>query len=201
MRKVLLGAALLALGLGPGCDRLVRPEAPAVYTPWEEGLTLAFRDPSRPGIPSLQVRVAHYRAEGAGAEVTHTYTTFSGQVEVQFKIGDGGVSLAMPGGPPLRILPAGFPDRVNRWVGEDGRLFQVIGRSRANLPGLRLPDPDALGVWVESWRADGTGLRRRTLLVPNFGEVQALNLEDGHWVEVNRLVGWHFTDVPVVEKR
>lgn len=164
--------------------------------PWEEGLTLSFMDPSRPGLPSLQVRVDRCRGEGDASTVTQTYTTLENQVEATFRIRDGGTALVREGQPARIILPEGFPDRVSRWEDEDHRLNQVVGRTLVHLDGVSLPDPQALGVWVESRTLDGTGTVRRTLLVPNFGEVQALNLQGGRWVEVNRLASWTFTDQP-----
>ena len=61
---------------------------------------------------------------------------------------------------------------------------------------MKLPDPDATGIWVESTPASSRGVRRRTLLVPGLGEVETLNLIDGKWVTVNRLVSQGFTDPP-----
>jgi hypothetical protein len=194
MRRHLLGAALLLLGLG--CDRLVHGGKPPVYAPWEEGLTLSFMDPSRPGLPNLQVRVDRCRGEGNASTVATTYTTLETQLSATFFLRDGGTALVREGQPSRVILPDGFPERVSRWEDEDHRLNQVIGRTLVHLDGVSLPNPQTLGVWVESRGQDGTGPARRTLLVPDFGEVQAFEFRQGRWVEVNRLASWTFTDQP-----
>lgn len=199
MKRAVLGAVLALLGTG--CDRIVHGGRPAVYAAWQEGMTLSFVDPSQPAIPSLQVRVSRYRNDAAGALVTHTYGNLSGQMEATFRLKGGGIFTASDGQAASAILPEGFPDRVSQWMGADHRFNRVIGRSRVDLPGVRLADPDAVGVWVETFDAGGSGPVRRTLLVPDYGEVLALNLREGRWVEVNRLKAWQYTDLPVTEQR
>jgi hypothetical protein len=52
-----------------------------------------------------------------------------------------------------------------------------------------------VGVWVEAQPARGP--LRRTLYLPDLGEVESLELRDGAWIAVNRLVGRGFTDLPI----
>jgi hypothetical protein len=195
MKLAALGA-LLALALSPGCDRLLMPATHPVYAPWEEGLTLGFEDPSlEPGLRvqrRQQVRVKESKPTGAGLAVTKTFTSMTGQWDSQVLQKDGGVNL-QPGG--ILLLPAGFPDRVSRWEAR-GCFNWVVGRSGVELPGVRLADPGAVGVWVESTALDGSGNRTRTLLLPDLGEVETLTWIQGRWVTTNLLVTRGFTDVP-----
>jgi len=188
--------ALLALALSPGCDRVLMPASHPVYAAWEEGLTLGYEDPSlEPGLRAQkrqQVRVKESRPLGAALAVTKTFTSLTGQFDAQVLQKDGGVAL-QPGG--LTLLPEGFPERVPRWEAR-GSFHWVVGRASAQLPGVRLPDPDAVGIWVESIAMDGSGGRTRTFYLPDIGEAETLTWIQGRWVVTNRLSSRGFTDVP-----
>jgi hypothetical protein len=204
MKRLLFSAALAALAFSGGCDRMLMPERPAIYAPWEEGLTLGYEDPSQTGDRRLQdrfqVRVKSSRLSLAGRAVVQTTTTLTGQSELNFLLKDGGVSLGMDASSGLRVLPEGFPDRTSRW--EDRNVFHwVVGRARVRLPGVRLADPDGdLGVWVESVPVNGAGPRERILYLPDIGEAEALQWRDGRWVPVFRLVSRGFTDLPAGQR-
>jgi hypothetical protein len=51
-----------------------------------------------------------------------------------------------------------------------------------------------VGVWVEARPLQGP--RRRTLYLPNLGEVEAQEEHGDGWVTVNRLVARGFVDLP-----
>ncbi len=194
MSRWSLGAALLVLVAGSGCDRLLLPAEPSVYSAREEGLTLVYEDPRSQA--RLQVRVKEVKPEGSGTRVTQTYSTLTGQMDAKFLLEDGGLLLQAGGPAGLRLLPEGFPDRVSRWEARDS-FHWVVGRAAADLPGVRLADPaGAEGVWVESARLDGTGVRERTFYLPGIGEAETRVWLDGRWVVINRLVSRGFTDLP-----
>jgi hypothetical protein len=199
MRRQLAAATLAAAALvaSLGCDSMVRPEARAVYGPWEEGLTLVYDNPSRQD-SQLQVRVKSSQLSGAGRTVVETYSTLAGAMELTFRQERGRVSFKVDGGREIEMLPEGFPDRVSTWEGR-GNVYRIVGRSRVDLPGVKLSDPDAIGIWVESEPVSGPpGLQRmRTLLVPDLGEVLTMTWKDGRWLTVNRLAAQGFTDPPV----
>ncbi len=192
MRRILAAAALL---LAAGCDRMISRGPAPVYASWEAGLTLVYARPGAEATQRLQMRVKSSSLGPDGRTVVRTYASFTNLTEATFRLQDGLEALKLDGSKELVVLPAGFPDRVSRWE-ERGILNQVVGRARVDLPGVKLPDPDATGIWVESVPAGNRGVRRRTLLVPDLGEVETLNLIDGKWVTVNRLVSQGFTDPP-----
>jgi hypothetical protein len=196
MKLAPLGA-LLALALSAGCDRVFMPVAHPVYAAWEEGLTLGYEDPSLESALRLQkrqqVRVKESRPAGPGRAVTKTFTSLTGQWDLQVLQKDGGVTLQSGG---ILLLPEGFPDRVDRWESR-GTFNWVVGRAEVQLPGVRLADPGgAVGVWVESVPLSGTGYRTRTLYLPDIGEAETLTWSQGRWVTTNLLVTRGFTDVP-----
>ena len=202
MRRMLAGAVLALLALAPGCDRLVTPRQPLGYAAWEEGLTLVYEDPTLEPAQRLQqrqqVRVKASQPAAGGLLVTRTFTTLAGQGEVQALQVDGGVRILA--GPPggIALLPEGFPDRVDRWEAR-GALHWVVGRAAADLPGVRLPDPEhSVGVWVESLPVDRPGPRTRTLYLPELGEAETRTWSGGRWITTNILVSRGFTDLPAV---
>ncbi|NTV74909.1 MAG: hypothetical protein HGA66_11960 [Holophaga sp.] len=192
MRRVLAAAALL---LAAGCDRMVSRGPAPVYASWEAGQTLVYARPGAEASQRLQVRVKSSKPGPDGLTVVRTYSSFTSVTEATFRLQDGFEALKLEGSKELTVLPAGFPDRVSRWE-ERGIVNFVVGRARVDIPGVKLPDPEATGIWVESAPASAWGVRRRTLLVPDLGEVETANLIDGKWVTVNRLVSQGFTDPP-----
>jgi hypothetical protein len=200
MTRAALGAALALVALTAGCDRMVARRPAQVFAPWEEGLTLAYEDPTlEPGVRSerrQQVRVRESRPAQGGVLVTKTFSTLSGQWEAQVLERDGGVRLQTPsGGGGVLLLPEGFPDRVDRWEAR-GAFNWVVGRAAADLPGIRLyPDP-TVGVWVETAPLDRPGPRTRTFYLPDLGEAETLTWLNGRWVTTNILVSRGFTDLP-----
>jgi hypothetical protein len=192
MKRLVAAAALL---LAAGCDRMVTGGPELTYSPWEEGRTLVFTDPARPSSDRLQVRVKRSDLGPDGLTVVETFSTLSNQSEFTLRLQEGLVALKVEGQGEAMLLPKGFPDRVWRWEAR-GYLHSVVGRGRVDLPGVNLPNPDAVGVWVESLPLDAPGVMRRTLMVPDLGEVMTLNWIDGKWVKVNVLVSQGFTDAP-----
>lgn len=195
------GAALvLLLTLAAGCDRMVTPQPAPVYAGWEEGLTLGYEDPTLEPAKRLeqrqQVRVQESRPGPNGLLVTKAFTSLTGQVQAQMLVKDGGTRILA--GPPggIELLPEGFPDRVDRWEAR-GVYHWVVGRAAAQLPGVRLPGPEAaVGVWVESLPLDRPGPRTRTLYLPGVGEAETRTWAQGRWVTTNILVTRGFTDLP-----
>lgn len=193
MRLAFTGA-MLALVFAPGCDTAFRPAEHPVYSAWEEGLTLGYEDPTLPPAQRMekrqQVRVKQTRASGQALSVTKTFSSLTGQWDLQVVQEDGGVALASG----AVLLPAGFPDRVERWETR-GTFNWVVGRADVELPGVKLPETSRAGVWVESIPME-SGARTRTLFLPNIGEAETLTWSQGRWVATNRLVSRGFTDVP-----
>jgi hypothetical protein len=203
MKAALPSAALLALALCLGCDRMLLPERQASYAPWEEGLTLGYENPGLTGERRIQeryqVRVKEVRPSALGHTGTLTTATRTGQVDTLFVERDGGMTVGMDPVNRFRVLPEGFPDRTSRW--EDRGVFHwVVGRAMVELPGLKLPEEARLGVWVESAPVSGQGPHRRTLYLPGIGEAETLLRKDGRWVPVFRLVTRGFTDGPAPAK-
>ncbi|MDP1833169.1 MAG: hypothetical protein Q8K67_14005 [Geothrix sp.] len=194
--RVLFAPAALLLGLAcqPRTD-------PPIYGPWEEGLTLAFEDPSQPqpqrSANRLQVRVARSAmAPGSPRLVQLDLASTRGQLSLLLRHQDGGIALVGEDGQVLaHSLPSRFPDTAP-WV-ERGTAFRVIGRARWEGAAILPPTSDAIGVWVEARSPHG---RRRTLYLPGLGEVEAQEERDGTWVAVNRLVARGFTDLPILKR-
>jgi len=183
------GALLLLLACQP------RVAAP-VFGPWEEGLTLAYEDPSKPqpqrSAERLQVRVAHSSmAPGAPKQVQLELTSLRGQMLLTARHQEGGIDLVSEDGRVLgQSLPPGFPDLAT-WT-DRGTEFRVIGRATWTGAALLPATSDPVGVWVEARPTQGP--RRRTLLLPNLGEVESQEERAGGWLAVNRLVARGFTD-------
>jgi len=185
--------AALALLLAAGCDHLVDHRPRAIFSPWEEGRTLIYEDPSRPMETRTQVRVKSLTTTPAGSMAVKTFSNFTMQIDATYRLHEGLVAERLDNGNEIMILPEGFPDKVSRWESRGAMNF-VVGWAKVDLPGVKLPDPDAMGVWVEMVAPGGA--RQRTLWVPDFGEVQAMIWVRGHWLTVNRLVFQGFSDAP-----
>ena len=177
-----------------------RPAAP-VYGAWEEGLTLTFEDPSRPqpqrAEDRIQLRVTRSAiAPGAPQLVQLDLTSTKGRKTLFLKHQDGGIALISEDAKVLAtLLPAHFPEAA-AWM-DHGIQFRVIGRAKWEGAAI-LPDTaDPIGVWVE---ANGQGPRRRTLYLPNLGEVEAREERAGAWITVNRLVAQGGTDLPSTKR-
>ena len=191
--------ALPALFLALACEP--RPAA-AVYGPWEEGLTLAYEDPSQPqperSANRLQLRVGRSPlTPGAPQTVQLDLASTRGQMSLLVRHQDGGVALVGEDGRLLsQTLPAGFPG-VDAWT-ERGTTFRVLGRGAWNGASILPATATAVGVWVEARSASGP--RRRTLYLPNLGEVESQEERAGGWLTVNRLVAYGFTDIPAISR-
>jgi len=124
-----------------------------------------------------------------------TYTSLRGELSALYLQKNGGLTLSAEGqAPAMVMLPEGFPDRTAHWEAR-GSTFRVLGRAAADLHGLKLPEgADKVGVWIES--TSPQGVRQRSLLLPDIGEMETLLWRQGTWVSVNRLVSRGFTDVP-----
>ncbi len=199
MPRLLPRLVPVVLLLGLAC----RPqEAPKVYCPWEEGLTLAFEDPSQPqpqrSANRLQVRVAKAAiTPGPPSLIQVDVASLQGQRSVTLKHRDGGVSLLTDQGQVLSVsLPAGFP-ATTAWT-DRGTAFRVLGRAAWDGAGLLPATADPVGIWVEAQPAQGP--RRRTLYLPNLGEVEVREERAGTWVTVQRLVSYGFTDLPTLKR-
>ncbi len=197
LRTLLVPAALLAtLACQP------RSAAPVIYGPWEEGLTLAYEDPSRPqprrSEDRLQVRVARsVLGPGAPGLVQLDLTTVHGQLSLRVQHSRGGLTLVGDDGRPLsQLLPPGFPT-ASAWT-DRGIEFHVLGRATWEGAALLPATSDPVGVWVEARTPQG--LRRRTLYLPDLGEVESREERGGSWVVVNRLVARGFTDLPAFHR-
>jgi hypothetical protein len=186
---------LLALACQP------RTAAP-VYGPWEEGLTLVFEDPSQlqpqRSADRLQVRVARSTMQpGAPTLVQLDLANTRGQMSLRLRHQDGGIALVGEDGRVLaQTLPAGFPD-VPGWT-DRGTEFRVVGRATWEGAAILPATSDPIGVWVEA--RPEHGLRRRTLYLPDLGEVETTEERGGSWVSVNRLVARGFTDLPAIKR-
>ncbi len=195
MRKALPLAASVLLLLTLACQP--RPASP-VYGPWEEGLTLAFEDPSQPqpqrSEDRLQVRVARSAmAPGPPRLVQLDLTSLRSQMSMVVRYETGGTALLSDGGQVMaQTLPPGFP-ATTAWV-DRGIQFRVVGRATWEGAALLPATSDPVGVWVEARPPQGP--RRRTLYLPNLGEVEAQEERGSGWVTVNRLVARGFVDLP-----
>ncbi|WP_291270982.1 hypothetical protein [Geothrix sp.] len=190
--KVLVPTALVfSLACQP------RAAAP-VYAPWEEGLTLAFEDPSLPqpqrSQDRLQVRVARSSVSpGAPRLVQLDLTSLRGQLSFVARHQDGGITLLGEDGRALaQTLPPGFPQTA-AWE-DRGTQFRVIGRAAWDGAAILPATAATVGVWVEARPLQGP--RHRTLYLPNLGEVESQEERAGTWVTVNRLVARGFVDLP-----
>jgi len=179
-----------------------QPSTPVVFGPWEEGLTLAYEDPSQPqpqrSENRLQVRVASSAmAPGPPDLVQLDFTSLRGRMSVLAKHHDGGIDLIDQGGRVLaQALPARFPD-ITQWVDHDTE-YRVIGRATWEGASILPATSDPVGVWVET--RSPQGVRRRSLYLPDLGEVESREERDGTWVVVNLLVARRFTDLPVIKR-
>jgi hypothetical protein len=194
--QLLVPVALLA------CLACQPQPATPVYGPWEEGLTLTFEDPSRPqpqrSADRLQVRVTRATlSPGAPTLVELEMANTHGHLGLQVRHQTGGSDLVDDQGRVLaQLLPPGFPATAH-WV-ERGTECSVIGRAAWEGAALLPATSDPIGIWVET--RSPQGLRRRTLFLPNLGEVESREERDGAWVTVNRLVGRGFTDLPTPKR-
>jgi hypothetical protein len=192
-----LAAAALFL-----CLACQPPAAARIYGPSEEGLTLTFEDPSRPqpqrAEERVQVRVAR-SAMGPGSRhlVQLDLTSTRGQRSLLLLHQDGGIALLGEDGRVVATpLPAQFPD-VAPWV-DHGTEIRVIGRAKWEGAALLPPTSEAVGIWVEARPPQGQP--RRTLFLPDLGEVESQEPRNGAWVTVNRLVARGFTDLPITKR-
>ncbi|HEX9010514.1 MAG TPA: hypothetical protein VF804_09110 [Holophagaceae bacterium] len=161
-------------------------------------MTLAYEDPSVPEPlrtqQRLQVRVgrAVFPTDGDGT-VRLDYTSYQGALTLALHHHAGGIALLGPDGKPLaQLLPEGFP-RIQAWT-DHGTEYRMMGRGTWDGATLLPATSSHVGVWVEARPARGP--LRRTLYLPDLGEVESLELRGGEWVPVNRLVARGFTDLP-----
>jgi hypothetical protein len=188
-----------------GCDRTLSRTRKTVYLPWEEGLTLIYEDPGlspeKRVQERLQRRVSASKVTPAGRRVTITYSTLKSNLSFDFLSKDGGWALMVGDTTLFRVLPEGFPDRVDHWEDRSrGMTFKVIGRATVQNPGLKLPDDfDRTGIWVEMDSL--TGPKMRIFYLPGIGETESRIQRDGRWVVLNQLVSRGFTDVPGPEEQ
>jgi len=195
MRHALTLLASAALLVSLGCQ----PKAPKpIYGPWEEGLTLAFENPTLPQpqrtSERMQVRVTRtILAPGAPTLVHLDLVNLHGQMGLLFRHQDGGIALVDDKGLVFaQPLPVGFPKQT-QWV-DRGIQYRVVGRATWDGAAILPTTADPVGYWVES--RDNQGHGRRVLFLPNLGEVESREDRNGTWVTVNRLVARGFTDVP-----
>lgn len=199
MATVLNRLAPAALMLLLACQpRMAAP----VYGPWEEGLTLTFEDPSLPqplrSAERTQMRVSRAAlTPGKPTRVQVALTSTHGQINMQFQFENGGIALLDEQGQVLaQPLPVGALP-LAPWV-DRGVEYQIVGRAAWDGAALLPETSDPVGVWLESRSPQGE--RRRTLLLPNVGEVESRLYRNGTWVTVNRLVARGFTDLPITKR-
>ncbi len=195
--SALFAAATLLVALA--CE----PQAAApVYGPWEEGLTLAFEDPSQPqpqrSAARLQVRVARSGvAPGAPRQVQLDLTNTGGRASLLQRHQKGGIDLLAEDGRVLaQMLPVGFPATAT-WT-DQGTEFRVVGRAAWQHAAILPTTADPIGIWVEARPLQGP--RRRALYLPDLGVVETLLERDGSWIAVSRLVARGFTDLPAIPR-
>ncbi|WLT30358.1 hypothetical protein [Geothrix sp. PMB-07] len=199
MRSRLARLAPAALLLLLACQP--RTAAP-VFGPWEEGLTLNYEDPSAPqpkrSAERLQVRVAKATfTPGSPSLIQVDMASSQGQLPLTFKYDRGGIALVDGQGEVVRqILPAGFP-AVDQWT-DHGIQFRLMGRATWEGATILPATADPVGYWVEA--RTPKGLVRRTLYLPNLGEVESREQRDGAWVTISRLVARGFTDIPAIKR-
>ena len=199
MRGVLKHLLPAVLQTGLACQP--RTATPVLFGPWEEGLTLAYEDPSLPqplrSEHRLQVRVAHSDLSPGGPSLIQLdLTSIRGQMTVLLKPHAGGLDMVEASGRVLaQVLPAHFPDTAP-WADQDTEC-RVLGRGAWEGAALLPPGSDPVGVWVEARSSKAPP--RRTLYLPNLGEVEAREERAGTWVIVNRLVARGFTDLPAIK--
>jgi hypothetical protein len=201
LHPVFLAPATLLLCLA--CQpRPAAPVAAPVYGAWEEGHTLTFEDPSLPqpqrAEERIQVRVTRSAiAPGAPRLVQLDLTSAKGRKTLVLMHQDGGIALLGEDSQvAATLLPKHFPE-TTAWV-DHGTDYRVIGRARWEGAALLPATSDPIGVWVEA--SSFQGLRRRTLYLPNLGEVEAQVERAGAWVTVHRLVAQGFTDLPTTKR-
>ena len=199
MHRPLKWLAPAALLLIMACQP--RTAAP-IYGPWEEGLTLTFEDPSKPqpqrSAERMQVRVAHSTLNpGAPALIQLSLASTRGQMILNFRYQEGGIALVDDKGQILaQPLPVGVSN-FTQWV-DRGVQYRVIGRAAWEGAAILPATSDPVGLWVES--RPPQGLPRRTLFLPNLGEVESREERNGTWVVINRLVARGFTDIPTLKR-
>jgi len=199
MRTGLVLVAAAALVVSLGCRSHASPK---VYGPWEEGLTLAFENPSQPEPQRyqdrFQIRVARARMDpGKPSLIQLDMTSSRGQLSVLVRHQDGGVAMVTEDGRVLsQPLPPGFP-AAPEWKNGDWTC-RVVGRATWEGATLLPATSDPVGVWVEARSASAPA--RRTLYLPNLGEVESREEQKGAWVPVNRLVARGFSDLPALNR-
>lgn len=190
----------MALGCRP------KPTEPAVYAPYEEGLTLVFEDPSQPTPAAREASRYTLRVEKGlvdptkAGEILLSQSTLQGRYTYRLHAEAGGLALMGEDGKLVAwVLPVGFPDRVNAWSdAKRGITAHFLGRAVWDGEAIRTAAQqhlvDAAGLWVETL-APGDQ-RRRSLYLKGLGEVESQEWRKDHWETVNRLVGRRFTDLP-----
>ena len=198
MRRLLSPIRLLPAVLLAYMACQPRPATPIVFAPWEEGLTLAYEDPSLPqplqSARRMQVRVAHTSLGPGGPSLIQLDLTSSrGQMTVLLCPHDSGLDVVEASGRVLAMaLPAHFPETTH-WADRHTECM-VIGRAAWEGASILPATSDPVGIWVEARASQAA--RRRTLFLPNLGEVETREERDGNWIVVNRLVARGFTDLP-----
>ena len=193
-------AMLMAMAaIAPSCVR--QAGQGHAYLPTEEGLTLLFENPESK-TPSgaqdfVQLRVNHTKQTSEGLEVACGVTTFQGADDIVFLYQqDGGIYSISPTGNKSTVLPPGFPNKTTAWQA-GGINYRVIGRAKADIPGVSLPE--SIGVWVEAMPvqtqlSNPGNEKAHILFLPGIGEAETKVLRQGAWATINRLVGRGFTD-------
>jgi hypothetical protein len=199
MKSGALAAGLGLLALVIGCDPRLMPERPAVYGPWEEGLTLGYENPSSPAgmreQDRIQVRVKRSLATAEGRRVVLNISSMAGAMDTTFLQSGGGITMVNVPEDKSRVLPKGFPDHVSRWQ-DQGQMNWVVGRASVAFPGVQLEPGSGQGVWVESVPVHGPGMRLRTLFLPGIGKAEILVFRNGNWYSIFHLASRGFTDAP-----
>lgn len=199
IRSGLVAAALLLAG---ACRTSPADQDRPIYAPHEEGLTLAYENPSLEGSARegsrLQIRVdaAQPSANGGSVVGEIRHTRLQGEDRYAFEARNGGLKVMDAQKRAATVLPEGFPDRVSSWV-EGGVVSRILGRGTSPHFDKLLPrEAPKVGVWIESVPLKGDGPRTRMFLLPDVGSAEVLEWKEGRWAASMRLVGRGFTDAP-----
>jgi hypothetical protein len=175
----------------------MQTERDIIYSPTETGLTLIFENPLDIQVP-VQLRVKHAKQTSDGLEITCSVTSLKGTEDTNFLYRqDGGIYSITSSGTRAIIVPPGFPNKTTVWQA-GGIKYSVIGRAKADIPGVNLAEP--IGIWVEAIPVslqlqNSDNKRVRVFFLPGIGEAETRVFRQGNWVTINRLVGMGFTDV------
>ncbi|MCL1893650.1 MAG: hypothetical protein FWG02_05380 [Holophagaceae bacterium] len=192
--------SLIFLATLPAC--VVHNDKQVIYAPTHYGITFLYENPGFEGEAQnnnrVQIRVLQSKETSEGLEVTCQSTSYRGvENAISLCQPDGAVFSVSPSGNKSMVLPAGFPEKTTSWESE-GIFYQVIGRTKVDIPGVRAPDH--IGVWVEAIHTSSYPLalgfeKARFFFLPNIGMAEIKVFSQGNWVTVYKLTGRYASDM------